>query len=217
MKKYLLGAVALCFLMQAKAQDTEETVKTKVREVGLTASSLTNGFGLTYRVGNEKMVWRFNALSGQYNQGGNVQDDYYQNTTIKSLNLSTSFGVEFRKTITEKLTWRTGVDLGFSMSSYSRQENNDSTIYRSAYSRDLSDKRFMPTVKLVLGVNYQVAENIILGAEVLPFIGMEFMKYKRSETYADVAQPDQLIDNESTGFRIGLDSSPVLLSAVVRF
>ena len=54
-KAFLIVAlVSVPFIM--KAQD-----KIRVNEVGLSFSGL-NSFGLTYRVGNEKSLWRFNAF-----------------------------------------------------------------------------------------------------------------------------------------------------------
>lgn len=208
MKKYLLGAVALCFLMQVKAQETDESVKTKIKEVGATTTSLTNSFGLTYRVGNEKMVWRFNMSSGAYSYLNDNQS--IESRTSKNVNVSGKIGLEFRKPVTEKLAFRYGFDIGVAYGKNTRETAFDSVqIYPRAIEQINSG--MFTALYGVLGVNYDITEYVVIGAEVAPYFGVDFKK--QSTLYTDGSTEE----SKPTSFGAGISNSPVLLSVVIRF
>lgn len=161
------------------------------------------------------MVWRFNALSGRYNQSEDAYNDQYRDN--KAFNVAASVGLELRKPITDNLSWRSGLDLGFAFS-HTKSHN---TYYRPSDNFyqviDVSTRSLMPSINLVLGVNYEINENIVLGAEVLPYFGVDFKNHSRYDSEYEVESFEERIDYNTTDYRGGLSSSSVLLSAVVRF
>lgn len=179
----------------------QETVKQK--EIGLVFSNLNN-FGLTYKTGTERSLWRFNTVlvSGGFNEST------YHNLQIIQGNFGfgVNIGKEYRKPLVENIEFRYGADLSFSLSQ-SKNENHQITnnIYNS-----LKDTRYVPGFNFVLGLNFKFNDKFVLGAELLPGI---------SYTYRSIVE---IIDSYETkrdisGFNYGLSNSSVLLSFSYRF
>ena len=202
MKKTLL--LLLCVSM-SYALMAQETVKKK--EVGLVFSSL-NQFGLTYKTGTDKSLWRFNTL---FLSGDNMKNT--SDSTVgkqNSMGFGVKIGKEYRKNIIEKLEFRYGADLSFSYS-HSKSTYNDNTIY--SYERFNEQTSYTPGVNLVLGLNYLISENLIIGAEVLPYFRYTSGTAKeKNRQYGDI-----VFENDISGFSYGLSNSSVLLSLVYRF
>ena len=139
MKKNLFSIVLLISVLTIQAQE-----KDKVKEVGLTFYNL-DGFGLTYRLGNENAVWRFNSLFfGTTDQSGNNSNNN------KSIGLGSSLGREWRKAMTDKLDFRYGVDVFYNYrkntaDNYLTPELENENIFNSG------------GLNLILGFNYEVS------------------------------------------------------------
>jgi len=184
-----------CFLM------AQETVKQK--EIGLSFRNL-DSFGFTFRTGTNKALWRFNTLF----IGGGSMDQRGDSTSNKQANsgFGIQIGREHRKLIAEKLEWRLGVDLSFD---YSKSEYSSSTFYDYRFQERIT---YTPGIKLVLGLNYLLTPNLVIGAELLPGISystgtsVETNYYTYDEVKSDIS-----------GFTYGLSNSYALLTLAYRF
>ncbi len=151
----LLGV--LPFLSQAQESASKQ------KEVGLTFSSLNN-FGLTFRTGSEKALWRFQTLIGT----GNNQSEQLANGEEVRNQFNTAIGIgrEMRKPVTDKLTARYGVDVAFNHNSFSIETTDlqgDLTALDETTQNGFG-------ANLVLGFNYALSDNLLLGAELLPHV-----------------------------------------------
>jgi hypothetical protein len=193
MKKVALIIVSVLFAWNSYSQET-----TKQNEVGIIFNNLHN-FGLTFRTGTEQSLWRFNTLTFSGRDRTTTRD-----TSESSSNRifgKVAFGKECRKEIATNLALRYGLDFSFSYrhytddNGYSKSEN---TIYT-------------PGFNLIFGLNYQVGDVIVIGAELMPYFeyGIGEGIYKRDD------QPKEKSDIEEMSY--GLSNQSLMLSVVYRF
>ncbi|MCI5057157.1 MAG: hypothetical protein MRY83_13675, partial [Flavobacteriales bacterium] len=94
MKKTIIYMIIASTGFQVLAQ--EET-QTKIKELGITTQGLNlfqiNNFGLTFRFGNEKSVWRLNSLNSNFSK----RNIFLTDANNINVNLSCSIGKEWRK------------------------------------------------------------------------------------------------------------------------
>ena len=186
------------FLM---AQETN-----KQKEIGLVFNNLDN-FGLTFKIGSDKSLWRFNTLF----VNGNNMDQTQDSSVSKNNNMEFGFklGKEYRKPIVKNLELRYGADLSFKYS-YSKSDYNDKTVDND----DRLNKRitYEPGINLVLGLNYVVNDHFVIGAELLPNFSYvtgtskNYYNNNGNETKTDIS-----------GFLYDLSNSWVKLSLSYRF
>ncbi len=203
MKKCLVVLISLSLPLFLKAQEVE-----KQKEVGIFFSNLDN-FGLTFRTGTNKSLWRFStfSMSGlQSNQDSDEADNKRNNFWI-----GIGVGKEFRKDIVEKLELRFGADLTFSYSYLKAdQENKTDTDSYDHYEQ----KTYYPGINLVFGLNYKLSDHFIIGAEFLPYFRYEIGEYVSSRSW--VNNGDE-VKTDTSGFSYGLSNSSVRLSLAYRF
>lgn len=184
----------------------------KQREVGLVFSNFDN-FGISYKTGTKRAMWRYNTLLLRGNN--NKEDGDFEKITRNNTGFELKFGKEFRRDISDKLEFRFGADLSFRYRDikYENESKIDNVV-------TLKNNRtvYEPGLNLVLGFNYVVNDNIIIGAEMLPFVrystGTSETRERNysvnSNTYIDV-------DSDISGFSYGLSNSSVMLSVAYRF
>ena len=105
MKKLFLS-VLLCSFGIINFAQTDST-QGKVHEIGLTTSTL-NTFGLTYRFGTEKLLFRINSIRIS---GARLQDEDGSPEESWLVSLGVAPGLEMRKAIHSKLDARIGFEL----------------------------------------------------------------------------------------------------------
>ena len=157
MKKSLMILFCLSMTYFLMAQETG-----KQKEIGLIFSNLDN-FGLSFKIGSAKSLWRFNTLS--VSGSNSVQNsDSIVNKLINN-GIGISIGKEYRKNIVENLEFRYGAELSFS---YSHSESYYDDI--SVDNEDVfqTQKTYRPGINLVFGLNYVLNDNFLIGAELLP-------------------------------------------------
>jgi hypothetical protein len=203
MKKslFILTALSMSFFLMAQGQS-------KQKEIGLVFNNLNN-FGLTFRIGTEKALWRFNTL---YLSGNNVTQTADSSETKNIRNgFGLKLGREYRKTIIGNLEFRFGADLSFNYSN-SKVENNDKSINNADILRQ--SITYQPGINLVLGFNYVIHDKFVIGAEVMPYFsyitGTSVEKYYHSNNVNE-------IKSKISGFSYGLSNSSVLVSLIYRF
>ncbi|MCX6234995.1 MAG: hypothetical protein NT175_09800 [Bacteroidetes bacterium] len=203
MKKVLFILIALSMSFIVMAQE-----KPKQKEVGLAFSSLNN-FGLTFRTGTNKSLWRFNTL---LILGSNrTQNEDSSELITNSIGFDTRIGKEYRKNIAENLELRYGADLSFSFD-YSKYDHND----KSADNEDrLSESTtYRPGINALFGLNYVINNKFVIGAELLP--GFSYLIGKTTQKNISNNE-SQEVKTDNSGFNYGLSNTSALLSITYRF
>jgi len=190
------------FPLFSKAQEVK-----RIQEVGLTFSSFNifESFGITYRVGTEKGLWRFNALFIDINSLEETQSIIGIKTS--NINFGLRVGRESRTLLTNKLEFRVGGDLGF-------RYNYNSSTQQTINGLDESTIRTIniyPGINGVFGFNYIINKNLILGGELLPSWNL------RIGTRENIVQGQVVQTTEYWGTSFGLSNNGILLSLAYRF
>jgi hypothetical protein len=204
MKKALIFFATFFLFLFATAQSNN-----KVSELGIVFSD-ADQFGLTYRVGNEHALWRFNALS----LGGSIStstetNSVNSNTTLNSANgfsFGISVGREYRIPINNLVDFRYGADLAYSYSS-NYSEVNYSNNNSSNYQKNVGNT---PSINLVFGLNFKL-KNFKIGAELNPSVQYNFSSSDITEGTTAPEQKDQ------TRLTFSLSNLPVKFSVVYPF
>ena len=207
MRDSLLILLCLAFPFLSKAQ---EPVKQKQKEIGFVFSNLNN-FGLTFKTGSDKALWRFNTLlaSGENTISTSVSDSIDMN--FNSIGFGVTVGREYRKIIATNLELRMGADLSFSYFQ-SKSEYDDLSILDE--DRKSESTTYQPGINLVFGFNYVIKENIVLGVELLPRINYTSTKtVEKNPHYSDQEE----IKRETSGFIYGFTNQAAMLSVAFRF
>jgi hypothetical protein len=182
----------------------QETIKRK--EVGLVFRNLDN-FGLTFRTGTDKALWRFTTLW----ISGSTFDQVADSSTHKqnSAGFGIELGKEYRKAIAENLELRLGVDISFTYTQ-TKSDYDDKTVYDS--DRQNEHTRYMSGVNLVFGLNYVVNDNLVIGAELLPNFS-----YTTGTSVENNIFTNYEVKSDISGFSYGLSNSSAALSLAYRF
>jgi hypothetical protein len=182
----------------------------KQKEIGLVFSGLNN-FGLTFRTGTKKSMWRLNTLFISGNNTDKVSD------SIKSKQSNSGFGVdigrEYRKEITKDFELRFGADLSFR---YNKSKSNYESIRVNYEIRSNEETIYTPGLNLVFGVNYEISHNLVLGAELLPSINYAFGTSIDKGSYY-YKNTNHEIKSDISGLSYGLSNTSILLSLAYRF
>ncbi len=202
MKKIILILSCICSSFFLMAQE-----KTTNKEIGIAFSNLDE-FGITFRIGSEKSLWRFNTILVSEVEYNYSLDEY--KSTDGDFNCGLKIGREYRKSVTENLELRYGTDISFRFSN-SNYEYDSETDDSNDYNRET--KYYIPGVNIVLGFNYILKNNFILGAEILPSINY----YKRIDKYDYPNNNVENIKNKTSYFKYNLSNSSAVLSLVYRF
>jgi hypothetical protein len=203
MKKVI---ILLSFLTSAMYVSAQENPKQK--EVGLAFGSLDN-FGLTFKTGSEKSLWRFNALV--LNGSTSEENEDSLKSTRKYAGFNIGIGKEFRKPITENLELRYGADLSFK---YSYSFSDDDDLSFDNHDRLREQKIYEPGLNLVFGINYVYKSKFVFGAELKP--GFSYFTGK-SSTKNYYSNDGTTIDTDLSGINYGFSNTSALLTMAYRF
>ncbi len=205
---FLLFCLSLPFL--ASAQEATKPLKeSKQKEIGVVFRDFDN-FGLTYRTGTEKSLWRFNTLVIRGGSNEYLNDAF--ETITNNMGFRLGVGKEWRKEIVKNFELRYGADLAFNyLHSKTERDGQSANNYDFGYFYERTS--YGPGVRFVFGFNYVIQDKLVLGAEVLP--GFSYYTGQRVEERANSDEYD--IKSDISGFSYGLSNSSVLLSALYRF
>ncbi|MGA2822881.1 MAG: hypothetical protein ABSE72_05080 [Bacteroidales bacterium] len=197
----LLTTLILPFFITAQGQSKQE-------ELGVVFGSLNN-FGLTFKVGTEKGLWRFTTLYLSGNDQKAVAD------SLTSENISTGFGLkfgrEYRTTIIGNLEFRYGADLSFT---YNHSKNETDDKFVEEYSSLQESTTYSPGINLVLGFNYVFLNKFVVGFEAMPYFNYITGTSKQKNFYSNYVKT---VKSKISGFTYGLSNTSVLVSLVYRF
>ncbi|MBE9468379.1 MAG: hypothetical protein IMY72_08690 [Bacteroidetes bacterium] len=200
MKKIFLTLATLSFSLLVISQEV-----TKQKEVGLAFRNLDN-FGFTFKTGTNNSLWRFNTL---FINGDNIDEIEDSLTTKrKSMGFGITIGKEYRKVIVKNLEFRYGADLSFNYR-YSKYDYDDKTI--NNFDNSSEQTKYTPGINLVLGINYVFNNNLIVGAEVLPYFSYSTGSVTKKHSSGDK------IKSDLSQFNYGLSNTSVLVSLAYRF
>ena len=217
MKKVLL----LLFLGVCLNVNSQETSRQK--ELGIAFSSLNN-FGIVFRLGNEKAMWRFTGMqvSGIDNNRENIRNDINNSDNTdesSSFGFSVSSGREYRKLINDKFELRYGFDLffGYNDSKNEFGSNNNLTLPPFFSKTKIVSTSFSYGVNAVLGFNY-IHNSLVFGAELQPFIAMQETESERTDSRNVNGISETFESTEtSSGINYGLNNNFALISIAYRF
>lgn len=182
----------------------------KVSELGLVFSN-ADQFGLTYRVGNEHALWRFNGMSlgGSLNTSTQTSTLNSDNTlnSANSLSFSISVGREYRIPINNLVDFRYGADLAYSYSRNYSEVNFSNDNSNSNYQTIVNNT---PSINLVFGLNFTL-KYFIIGAELKPSVQYNFGSSDITEGTSPPEQKDQI------SLMFSLSNLPVQFSVVYPF
>lgn len=182
--------------------------KVKVREVGLITSDLNN-FGFTFRKGNQRSVFRFNAFTTSLSSNDitdNINDDKF---TRSNFDFGLRIGKEWRTSVSEKLEIRTGFDLGYSYSQQKDERLDPAT--QSVVIEEFLTKSSETGVNFVFGFNFLFGDGFVLGGEVLPGY-----YYRTLDVESKLSTVTNVIRTEE-GATFDLSTSSLRLSLLYRF
>lgn len=203
MKKRIL-AIALSLLgITVYGQDDQEV---RIKEVGLTFYNL-DGFGMTYRIGKQNALWRFNT---GFVSGGRA---YFGDNTNYNFGFGLSAGREWRKEVTAKLDFRYGFDLQYN---YAKQTNES-----SFNGFPLENVTYVTSggVGAVIGFNYEISNSLFIGAEILPFARFNYNETDYvnviNDQFGNVYLEESTDSNYSESF--GIRNNSALISIGYRY
>jgi len=193
MKKFIACSFAILIFGNLFSQENP----TKTKEIGLVFSSL-NSFGLRYKCGNEKTLFRITAL---VLNGTNTTNDYsnysYNNvsdavpsSSSKTLGGGLNIGIEKRKQINDKFYFFYGADL---INSYNENKTttytpstssigvyaNGTYTMRSTILNNSSDTHswtMSSGIGILIGAAYRISNSFSIAAELLPNVSYKYTK-----------------------------------------
>lgn len=204
----MIRVILLCAIVVATSplvsQPVEKPAKVKTSEIGLALSSL-NSFGLTFRFGNVKGLWRFNSLLLTGNlTAQNLSDSVHVKTS--QMGSQVTAGREYRKPIGDRFALRGGGDLVFSWDQ-NVYDRDDTSIFNNDF-RTVTTS-YLPGINIVLGFNYALGERLLLGLEVLPH-------FTYSIIHSKTTSPNFNQESTTTSYSYGLDTDAGRLSLVFK-
>lgn len=193
-------------LMTASYLSAQESGNQK--EIGIVFSNLDN-FGLTFKTGTEKSLWRLTTLliSGSKTDEKADSLDYKSN----SIGFGVKIGKEYRKKIVEHLDLRLGADLSFSYTR-SKTEYDDKSL--NNYNRLTEQTVYQPGINLVIGFNYTFGEKFVAGVEILPNFSYRTGTGKEQTPFTNNGM---VVNSDISGFSYGISNTSALLSLSCRF
>lgn len=203
MKKILFTVFATAFSLFVMAQE-----QTKQKEIGFSFKNLDE-FGITYKVGTQKAMWRFNTLflsGGENTTKYPVQGEF----TSKNFGFDLMVGREFRKSVDDNFEFRYGFDLYVGKYKVTSEDKREQ-VAQDWRKTVIKERNY--GFNLVFGFNYVFKNKLIIGVEALPNISILDGETKKSAYSGDF----ETEESDILGFRYGLKNSSALLTLAYRF
>jgi len=217
MKK--IQSLILCFLVfgfiSSYAQDNNE----HVRDLGLSSTSLTSGYGFTYYWGKSNFLWSLRAMSmsggiplnkpdsiNYTNAVGGYSTNY--TSTSASYNFGLSLGFEKYSNLTEKLSSYIGINVLASYQYSSTKNWNDK----------INNNIIQPGIGLRLGVIYAITQSFCFRADINPNISYSLGKQIHYENIRkDVGADSYQITTQTDKLNFNLSNTGVTFTISYRF
>ena len=169
----------------------------RVYEIGINFSSL-NSFGLNFKIGNQKTLYRLTLLALNINNSQTVLR-VFDTTSSKVADYGAGIRIGFEKRIflAKNFDLHLGSDAGFSYY-YHKTGDEDS---RS------TEWVINPALYLVVGLAYQAGEHFMITAELAPSLQYLYGKKKFTE-----AGSNQVITSHNLGFALSNNSVSITIA-----
>ncbi len=197
MKKFILSILALTIATSISAQEIPKT-----KEVSIIFNNLDN-FGLSFKIGKENALWRVNTMLIDGGTMEETMDSVISKTS--SIGFMFGFGREYRKVIAKNLELRYGADVSF------RYLNNKLDFNDNENIRVSTRTFYEPRFNLVFGFNYVIKDQLIIGAEILPYFSYTF------GSMVDELNDDDKIETEISKIDYGFSNTSIVVSVGYRF
>lgn len=201
MNRIILLLPLLLIISTTQAQE-----KVKQKEIGITFKNLDN-FGLSYKFGNINRMWRVGTFMLDGHKSTLMEPDK-NDKEINSKGFELSFGREYRKAINSKIDFRYGLDVFYS---WKRTKKKD-VISSYSFNPFFSEKNSKTGLRLIFGMNYKLADNLILGAEILPTMAWARTKLENSPYKSKVE-----VIQEIETFEYDLSNASAILTLAFQF
>jgi len=202
---FLLGS-AMLLVITSYAQEKE-----KIHEAGIVFQDV-NSYGLTYRFGSEKSLWRLSAInlsSSETDGSPSLSNNRIDKT--KSFSGGIKFGHEWRNRIAENFYFRSGVEVGGSYGSIKQEGDLFTDLNGFLAPGERTVENWGASLEVIMGFNYVVKERLVLGIEILPGIEYE----EETETFEYDSGEKEETDNSTISGSMGLTNAT--LSIAYRF
>lgn len=192
MKKTVLSILVLFFAVAMYGQENQ-----RQKEFGLIFSNF-NSFGISYKVGTNTSLWRFNTIVMESQKRINKQDS--NQVTTQSSNFNLLIGKELRRDISDNIEFRYGADvkLGYNKASVEKIKQPGDIEMNSAYQIN-----YTIGLNLVVGFNYLFNDAFALGVEILPYFDYSILVADNS--------------NNNSIYNWGLNNNSAMISFSYRF
>lgn len=168
MKTIVLLFLGVFYFTVLTAQN--EKPNTKNREIALTVQNI-NQYGISYKFGNEKALWRLNAL--QLFNRNQIADNGEEQFISKRMAYAIAFGKEFIKPLSEKFEVRYGAQLSASYNSSSSKRDILALIDEEGESKNIT---FTPGLTGIVAFHYKLNSIINIGVESTFSVGYDIGK-----------------------------------------
>ncbi len=197
--------IAIVTILVSSGLFAQESPPSHYKQFGFNFSSL-NSFGLHFKTGNEKTLFRLNLLAldlGQNSEWGRPQDSI----DLKSSSFGCGIRAGFEKHIpvVARFDFIWGIEAGINMN-YQKMKQHG--IYYNDY--ETTSWGVAPLIDVVLGATYTISDHLVFGAEITPGIRYSFGKTK--STY-----PNKTIETTDSDFFFGFTNNWANLSVAYRF
>ncbi len=197
--------IAIVTILVSSGLFAQESPPIHYKQFGFNFSSL-NSFGLHFKTGNEKTLFRLNLLAldlGQNSEWGRPQDSI--DLKSSSFGFGIRAGFEKHIPVAARFDFIWGIEAGINMN-YQKMKQHG--IYYNDY--ETSSWSVAPLIDVVLGATYTISDHLVFGAEITPGIRYSFGKTK--STY-----PNNTIETTDSDFSFGFSNNSANLSVAYRF
>ncbi len=203
--KKIIVAISLAIIPIMSFAQTKE----KVKELSLNSRSFS-AYGFSYRVGSSKGLWRLNSFTSGLSSRRNKSER--SEGFNRSYWVGFGLGREFRKPINDKFEFRYGADLTFQ---YSQVYSENKWLGPTPNFSENRQYVISPGISLVLGFNYLLTEQWIVGVEWNPSVYYDISRMQ----FENIAF-DGVTTKETTnakGLNYQLSNNNLLISLAYRF
>jgi hypothetical protein len=206
MKRILILLLSSLSILTASSQE-----KVKIKEIGISFQN-KNDYGFLYRIGNTGSVWRISSsfFIEKYKLDNKIQNSEYHR---EAFGYSLALGKEFRKSLNDKLEFRYGAEVFYSYQKEgedSRYPDDNSFIVWNYLNRNTRSSG----LHLMIGFNYLIESNFVIGLEINPRISYQEVKQNQILIGQGLSQEFNSIND---GYGFGLNQKFALLSIIYRF
>jgi len=178
----------------------------RIHEPGISFTSL-NGFGITYKTGSEKTLFRIKTALLNMNFGGskNTNNSSTHETKNTQLGVGFALGFERRIPIAGNFFFSSGLDLSGTYTWGRSKPDGTGWITENS--------GFITGLGVVIGFGVAIKSKVVISAEIVPGIFYTWVKYTESQT----GSTDTETINQSQNLGFSFNSNSAGITVAYRF